>query len=156
MTKTVPPCHHAPATNAGHLAPIPGLNYLECWVPARAEAHPQQPRLHSQAIPMKVRQAASTLVGIAMHAAAGGRAVATLSEAEFSEQVRRHLTARLRGGHRLQQPVQVRSMHVRVRGQLLDAVGSVSAGPVWVGYLAMFEPNTLSTHKLRMRNLRVL
>lgn len=134
------------------LVAIPGRNVLQSW---QRDIPTPVPRLEVT-LPPHIRRDAARLLSTAMAVAAGFKPVATLKDRYFSGQVRRHINARILGGGRFEGRPQLESLHLRPKGQLIDAVGSVSTPGKSFGYLAQFEPSHSSTLSLRMRSLRVL
>ncbi|GGG76027.1 hypothetical protein [Corynebacterium pelargi] len=137
------------------LVAIPGRNLLKKLPPAPLKPH--EAISHPvPAIDPALRQQASSMLQHALEVAAGMRAVASLKQRHFAEQVRRHITARLVGGQRIDSSVKLESLHLRIQGQRIDAVGSATSQQRCFGYLAQFEPAMGNTPGLRMRSLRVL
>ncbi|AZA10875.1 hypothetical protein [Corynebacterium gerontici] len=134
------------------LVAIPGRNILQSWQP---DAPEPIARLEIT-VPPHVRRDATRLLLTAMAVSAGFKPVASLKDRHFSDQVRRHINARILGGNKFSGRPQLESLHLRPKGQLIDAVGSVSTPDKSFGYLAQFEPSHNSTLSLRMRSLRVL
>ena len=125
------------------LRPIPGLSYLQLFVPADPINYPP-PEEHDDE---KIRAQIRPLVQVAVEVAAGSRPLSHLKPARFNAPVRRHLSAWLRaaplptgapGG-------KVHSVHARDDGEYF---GTAEIGGHHYAFTGSLQGNTLQSFRL--------
>ncbi|ADK28317.2 hypothetical protein LJU02_02720 [Corynebacterium pseudotuberculosis] len=142
------------------LVPIPGLSYLKTFT---ADATPQSSSssyaptdFKRLQLPDYVYKESKSLVFMALNAAFGIRSITPLCHEQFGDQVHRLIAARRRSMPAVRGRIVMEALHLRPRGQLIDALGSANINNKHIGYLAQFLPLDETTRRLRMRSLRVI
>lgn len=142
------------------LVPIPGLSYLKTFT-VDSSQHPREfsyaptDRKRPQ-LPDYVHKESKSLIFMALNAAFGIRSITPLCHEQFDDQVHRLITARRRSMPAVRGRIVLEALHLRPRGQLIDALGSANIDNQHIGYLAQFVPFDATTRRLRMRSLRVI
>ncbi|MCQ9343101.1 hypothetical protein NQ017_04170 [Corynebacterium sp. 732RC1] len=145
-----------PEHTAQALEPIPGRAMLKVLNPERLHS-PSPPPAPYQELPQEVQRKVRHLIEVALAASFGLIDVRRLSPSLFAPPVLRSIRARRRGTAQ-GGAITKMSMHLRVRSQRIDALGSatIAGQDIHLGYAAMVAADEESTLGLQLRSFRVL
>ncbi|AKK05123.1 hypothetical protein CMUST_03895 [Corynebacterium mustelae] len=139
--------------------PIPGLSTLKAFSPApKSILKIAEPEL----VPFDIRHASSALITVALSCAFGLRPPSVLRPTLYSEQVRRHIAARLRQGEGMRgKDLCINSFHFHPQPNvesepysMFDVFGCVTVGEKNCAYMVKLRKSADTT--FRMLSLRII
>lgn len=120
--------------------PVPGFNHVKVLAP-------NSPAQTSDNDTVPYSKSLSPLIRVALDAAFGIRDIRTLQERAFAPGVRKHVTARMRGGAS-RGPVMIRSVHTRPGEEGGETFGTATAGGERHAWAARIEEGRLVSFRV--------
>ncbi|MDO5097590.1 MAG: hypothetical protein Q4D85_02450 [Corynebacterium sp.] len=139
--------------------PIPGLSTLKSFSPApKSILKIAEPEL----VPFDIRHASSALITVALSCAFGLRPLSVLRPTLYSDQVRRHVAARLRQGEGVRgKELCINSFHFHPQPgaetdtySVIDVYGCVTVGDKNCAYMVKLRKSADTT--FHMQSLRIV
>lgn len=112
------------------LVPIPGLSYLKTFTVDSSQHSSESSYAPTDCqrlqLPDYVHKESKSLLFMALNAAFGIRSITPLCHEQFDDQVHRLIAARRRSMPAVRGRLVMEALHLRPRGQLIDALGSAN------------------------------